>query len=63
MVNNDDLDDDIESIEDDSGIDDVETSVQTMASLKRKWRDVEIQKELRMLERELGEKLDRTIFD
>lgn len=63
MANNDDLDDDIESLDDDSDINDIETAVEKLASMKRKWRDVEVMKELRMLERELGEKLDRTIFD
>lgn len=56
-------DDDVESVEDDAKFEESSATTEKLISLKRRWRDIEIERELRMLERELGEKLDRNIFE
>ena len=56
-------DDDIDSVEDDAAYEESSEPTEKLISLKRRWRDIEIERELRILERELGEKLDRNIFE
>ncbi|MEQ8288288.1 MAG: hypothetical protein RIB78_01055 [Gammaproteobacteria bacterium] len=56
-------DDDVDSVEDDVSYEETSEPTEKLISLKRRWRDIEIERELRMLERELGEKLDRNIFE
>lgn len=56
-------DDDIDSVEDDATYEESSEPTEKLISLKRRWRDIEIERELRILERELGEKLDRNIFE
>ena len=64
MASKDDLDDDdIDADEDENDYGEAEAPDQKLISLKQKWRDIEIQRESRILEHELGEKLDRNIFD
>ena len=63
MVERDSIDDDDIESTDDNDYGEPEAPNEKMVSMKQKWRDIEIQRELRMLERELGEKLDRNIFD
>lgn len=56
-------DDDVDSVEDDAAYEESSEPTEKLISLKRRWRDIEIERELRILERELGEKLDRNIFE
>ena len=42
------------------GLGEAEIKIQVV---RQTWRDIEIQRELRMLEKQLGEKLDREIFN
>ena len=56
-------DDDVDAVEDDASYEESSGPTEKLISLKRRWRDIEIERELRMLERELGEKLDRNIFE
>lgn len=64
MAKADDFDeDDVDSVEDDVSYEESSEPTEKLISLKRRWRDIEIERELRMLERELGEKLDRNIFE
>ena len=64
MAKTDDFDDDdIDSVEDDASFEESSAPTEKLISLKRRWRDIEIARELRLLEMELGEKLDRNIFE
>lgn len=57
------IDDEIDENEEIEEIEELDKSVNKIQAIKQTWRDIEIQRELKMLERQLGEKLDKDIFN
>ena len=49
--------------EEDGSLEELESPEVKLQAARQTWRDIEIQRELRMLERQLGEKLDKEIFN
>lgn len=52
-----------EEIDENEEIEELDPSAIKTQMIKQTWRDIEIQRELRMLEKQLGEKLDKDIFN
>ena len=62
ISNDDDLIDD-EFDEENGNFEELEQPEVKLQAVRQTWRDIEIQRELRMLEKQLGEKFDKEIFD